>query len=311
MAHLRPARTAAMPVWPTVSELLRARATHHPADWLKTCLRQWRSLPCRAPLLAALQQHPAWAARFARDARYFHCASSHFVDRRLGTAQRVARMADDLQAAAQLLPPALAQRIADGEQLCLWSLDDGLHLCLGWNDVSYHEGLWALSLRDDAGRRLYYLSFSFAPGGAVLVPTLQGPAGDVDDHRELIRQITKRAQGLRPQALLMAALRAACAAWRTARLAGIDPAHHVKGRWNLRGRRLRFDYVGFWQEQGGQRAADGHWTLPLALPLRAAADMPAQKRAMYRRRQSLLDGMAARVAEAMAAPDSSGRPSLA
>lgn len=280
------------PAWPDTDALLAARGASGTAARLKTWWRHWRSRPHRVPLLRALQRHPDFAQRFAQDARYFHCAASHFVDRRLGVAQRITTMAADLELAGLHLPPGLAQRIGRGEQVRLWSLDGDLQLCLGWNDVSYHEGLWALSLRDIAGRRLYYLSFSFRPDGSVLVPTLQGPAGGDQDPRGLIRQLTKQAQGLRPQNLLMAALRAACAHWRIERLAGIDPAHHVKGRWNLRGSRLRFDYTGFWREQAGSPAADGHWTLPLTLPPRAAADIPAQKRAMYRRRQGLLDDLA-------------------
>ncbi|OYU73887.1 MAG: hypothetical protein CFE45_36130, partial [Burkholderiales bacterium PBB5] len=212
--------------WPSTAQLLAARGTRRWSEALKTSARQWLTRPHRAPLLAALSHCPAWAARFEADARYFHCANSHFLDRRLGPAARMATMANDLQRAALHLPAALQGPLARGEPVRLWSLNDDLHLCLGWNDVSYHEGLWALSLRDGAGRRLYYLSFSFQGQASVLVPTLQGPAQQDDDVRALVRQLTKQAEGLRPQHLLVAALRAACAAWAIERLAGIAPANH-------------------------------------------------------------------------------------
>lgn len=285
--------------WPAVSQLLAARGARGASAWLKTGVRQLRAQPHRQPLLQALRQHPAWARLFARDPRYFHCASSHFIDRRHGMGQRITAMAADLHAAAAALGPALAERIGSGQPLRLWSLNDDVHLQLGLNDCSYHEGLWALSLRDNAGRRLYYVSLSFRDGQAVLVPTLQGPAGGEDDARTVIRTLTKQAEGLRPQALLLAALRAACTAWRVQHLAGIAPEHHVKGRWNLRKNRLHFDYPGFWQEQGGHPAADGHWTLPVVLASRAPEDAPSNKRAMYRRRQALLDAMAADVQRAL------------
>lgn len=297
-------RPAAFPgpdvAWPSTAQLLAARGTRRWSESLKTRARQWLNRPHRAPLLAALRNCPAWAARFEADARYFHCANSHFLDRRLGPAARMATMAHDLQQATQHLPAGVQTALARGETLRLWSLNDDVHLCLGWNDVSYHEGLWALSLRDGAGRRLYYLSFSFQGQASVLVPTLQGPAQQDDDARALVRQLTKQAEGLRPQHLLLAALRAACAAWSIQRLAGIAPANHVKGRWNLRGKRLRFDYAALWQELGGWPAADGHWTLPLLVEPRDAATIPAQKRAMYRRRQALLDSLQAALQQQLA-----------
>lgn len=290
------------PTWPTLAEMVGARGPGRAgaAVWLKTAWRQWCSRRHQATLLQVLARQPAWAQCFARQPNYFRCAISHFIDRRHGTAQRIATMAADLSTAGDLLGPALADRLARGDWLPLWSLHDGVQLCLGLNDVSLHEGLWALALRDGQGRRLYYLSFCFRSPQALLVSTVQGPAGgEQDDARALIRQLTKQAEGLRPQALLMAGLRAACQAWGIDQLAGIAPEHHIKGRWNLRSSRLRFDYAGFWQEQGGQRADDGHWQLPPTLPCRAAQDAPPNKRAMYRRRQAMLDDLAHSLAQAL------------
>ena len=56
---------------------------------------------------------------------------------------------------------------------------------------------------------------------SVLVPTLQGPAQQDDDARALVRQLTKQAEGLRPQHLLLAALRAAALAWQVHHLASL------------------------------------------------------------------------------------------
>ena len=107
----------------------------------------------------------------------------------------------------------------------------------------------------------------------------------------------------------MAALRDVASVWGTQRLAGLDPAHHIKGRWNLRKRRLRFDYTAFWQEQGGELAADGHWTLPLQAAVRPLADVPSQKRAMYRRRQAMLQGMSQSIVLSLMPPHWAARAS--
>jgi hypothetical protein len=285
--------------WPTCRQLLAARGATGVGEWVKTSWRLLRSRPHQALLTQALASHAPWAQRFECLPGYYHCAISHFIDRRLSAKARLQAMAHDLNQAAQLFGPHLSHRLAQGEWVKLWSLSDQVHLCLGANDVSYHEGLWSLALRNNEGRRLYYLSFAFVQHQGVLVPTIQGPACSDDDSREVIRQLTKQAEGMRPPALLMAALRSACSGWAIQRLAGIAPEHHIKGRWNLRKSRLRFAYATFWQEQGGQMGQDGHWHLPLTLASRSLQDTPSQKRAMYRRRQTMLASLDASIAQGL------------
>jgi len=55
--------------------------------------------------------------------------------------------------------------------------------------------------------------------------------------------------------------------------------------------RVHFDYRAFWSEAGGQAGAQGYWHLPLQAPRRPLEDIDARKRAMYRRRYTLLDDM--------------------
>ncbi len=279
--------------------MLASRGVRGATAWVKTWWRMQRSRAHQASLLDVLAKHPTWAQHFGRHPSHFHCAISHYVDRRFSSAQRMSALAQDLVMAERCFGSALAARISSGEWVRLWTLHEGVHLCLGLNDVSVHEGLWALSLRDDTGRRLYLLSFSLRSPEAMLVATLQGPAAGEESGLCVVRRLTKQSQGLRPQALMMAALRAVCRAWQIGAMAGIAPQHHIKGRWNLRAKRLRFDYVGFWQEQGGCEASDGHWSLPLMLPPRSPQDIAPQKRAMYRRRQQMIDGMNRQIAESL------------
>lgn len=281
--------------WPSPAAILQARGVDRWADSAKAWWRHAWAARHHPVLLAVLDRHPAWRRLFEADPRYAHCALSHFVDRRFGMGERFASMAADLQAAAHWFGASLVSRLVQREQVSLWSLDEDTHLHLGLNDVSYHEGLWALSLRDASGRRLYYLSFSFLGARTLLIPTVQGPIGPDESARDLIRRLTKSAHGMRPPVLLIAALRLLAAQWGCAQLLGIAPEHHVKGRWNLRGRRLRFDYATLWQEQGGQPDRGGHWALPLPLGCRELHEVPSHKRAMYRRRLAMLETMRHRI----------------
>ncbi len=97
---------------------------------------------------------------------------------------------------------------------------------------------------------------------------------------------------MRPPHLLMHTLRVLAARWGATRLQGVDPEHHVKGRWNLRDSRLRFDYRGFWAEHEGTRDAGGNWSLALETALRPLDDVPTRRRAMYRRRYAMLEALA-------------------
>jgi uncharacterized protein VirK/YbjX len=163
--------------------------------------------------------------------------------------------------------------------------------------VSFHEGLWQLGLVDAAGERTYSLGFGFLRDGTLLVGNVQGPSLGTDG-LALIRRATAAAEGLRPPYLLLHVLRHLARRWGVADLRGIDPEHHVKGRWNLRRTRLQFDYRAFWQESGATQRPDGHWQLPLVLAMRGPEDVPSKRRAMYRRRQSLLAQVESQVVRA-------------
>jgi uncharacterized protein VirK/YbjX len=102
-----------------------------------------------------------------------------------------------------------------------------------------------------------------------------------------IRTLTRAAEGLRPPHLVIESLRALCRRWKVD-LVGVDPEHHAKRRWHQRELHVAFDYRAFWTDLGAVRRADGNWAIPLLRPPRDLADVPAKRRAMYRRRAELL-----------------------
>ncbi|WP_298233233.1 DUF535 family protein [uncultured Azohydromonas sp.] len=264
-------------------------------------LRMLLSAPLRPQYLQAVARHPAWRELHRRHPECYYPALSHFLDRRFGLRHRFQVALADLRQAEACFGPHLSLRLAHGDGVALWALTPDCQVTLSLNEVSWHEGRWMLSLRDGQGRRLYSLSFGFLPCGALLVGTVQGPRPEVEDVEERIRELTKSAEGLRPPYLLFEALRAAAAAWGVSALVGIDPAHHVKGRWNLRSRRLRFDYRRFWSEVGASQRGDGYWQAGLQPLPRDLAEVPSRKRAMYRRRWAMLGDMAQSLQDALRA----------
>jgi uncharacterized protein len=258
---------------------------------LKTHIRLWRARTLGPTLVNESIAPSDWQPLFVRDAARLYPAISHFMDRRWTMPERFRRVANDLAHARIAFGASVCDALANDQSITLAQINTDVQLVLEPNTVSYHEGLWALSLRSATGTRLYTLSFAFLARNQVLIGTLQGPSFEADC-RDALRTLTKQCHGLRPAPLLIAALQQCAPQWGVAAIEGIDPEHHIKGRWNLRNRRLRFDYRAFYRELGGAREASGYWRLPTAAGRRDCADIPTRKRAEYRRRYALLDTMA-------------------
>jgi uncharacterized protein len=273
--------------WPDFDTLLQASG----GGFLKQLKMRIRMMRARAlgPQLVANAVNPhGWQPLFFNRIDRLYPALSHFIDRRWNMRQRFANMSYDLTAARRAFGNVACAEIARGRSIELARIDENLRVVLEANVVSFHEGLWAVSLRCAEGKRLYTASFAFIQPNALLIGSVQGPQSDTDC-RDDMRELTKRCHGLRPGPLLIAALQMCAPRFGVDTILGIDPEHHVKGRWNLRSRRLRYDYRTLWSEHGANRAPGGYWALPLVPQRKTEAEIPTRKRALYRRRFELLD----------------------
>ena len=253
----------------------------------------WRLLltwQVRARLLREFAGHATAQALFRAQPRAFYPVMNHLIDRRLDAPARLrTTLASFAVVSGSVGDDANVRRLLT-HGLTLLELADGTHVVLSLNDVSFHEGLWQIGLVGADGVRLYSIGFGFTDAHTLLMGNVQGPSlKDVGLDR--IRDVTHAAHGMRPPHLLVHTLRVLAAHWGVAHLEGVDPEHHVKGRWNLRDSRLRFDYRAFWAEHEALRADGGNWRLPLATALRPLEDVPTKRRAMYRRRYAMLEAL--------------------
>jgi uncharacterized protein len=244
----------------------------------------------RARLLREFDGHATARALFRARPRAFYPLMNHLIDRRLGAQARLRATLASLRTVCDSVGDDANVRGLLTHGVTLLELGDGSRLVLSLNDVSFHEGLWQVGLLGADGVRLYSIGFGLVDEGALLIGNVQGPSLK-DDGLDRIRDLTHAAHGMRPPHLLMHALRVLAARWGASRLEGVDPEHHVKGRWNLRASRLRFDYRAFWAEHDGLRDAGGNWALPLATALRPLEEVPTKRRAMYRRRYAMLEAL--------------------
>jgi uncharacterized protein VirK/YbjX len=247
-----------------------------------------RDLRCR--LLRELSGQAMAEALFRAQPRAFYPVMSHLIDRRMGAQARLHTTLTSLRVVCDSVGAEGNVRSLLTHGITLLELIDHTRVVLSLNDVSFHEGLWQVGLIGADGVRLYSIGFGFTDALIVVMGNVQGPSLK-DEGLERIRDVTHAAHGMRPPHLLLHTLRVLAAGWGVTRLQGVDPENHVKGRWNLRDSRLRFDYRAFWIEHEAARDVDGNWTMPVDTALRALDEVPTKRRAMYRRRYAMLDAL--------------------
>ena len=265
----------------------------------------------RGRLLREFDGQAMAAALFRAQPRAFYPVMNHLIDRRMSAQQRLRTTLASLRVVSRSVgdDANVASLLTQG--LTLAELADRTRVVLSLNDVSFHEGLWQVGLIGADGVRLYSIGFGFTDDHTLLIGNVQGPSLK-DEGLDRIRDVTHAAHGMRPPHLLVHTLRVLAAQWGATRLQGVDPENHVKGRWNLRDSRLRFDYRAFWQEHEATRGAAGNWSLPLDTALRPLDEVPTKRRAMYRRRYAMLEALRLAVSSLAdarhAAPSSPAQP---
>ncbi|KTT16441.1 DUF535 family protein [Pseudomonas parafulva] len=157
--------------------------------------------------------------------------------------------------------------------------------------------------------RVASLAFTLWNDGSRLtlfIGAVQGIHKGIDSETSLAiyRDLTKHFEGLRPRSLVLEALKCLARSLSVDRILAVSDGcrHHRHPYFGAdTGRELAADYDAIWQDHGGQPApCNGFFELPLVAAQRAESDIPAKKRAMYRRRQALLDSVFTRMHKALA-----------
>jgi uncharacterized protein VirK/YbjX len=149
--------------------------------------------------------------------------------------------------------------------------------------------------------RIYAMAFSM--GGEpeapyLIVGAIQGTNNAADG--TLYADLTKLFHGMRPRDLMVNITKMVAQSMGCTQLHCIaDDCHQSLGRGNQFARTVKYDDI--WSENHGTRNDAGFFVMDTKLHKRADEDIPARKRALYRRRYALLDDLEQRVAAAFAA----------
>jgi uncharacterized protein VirK/YbjX len=281
--------------WPSMSQVIGTLRAGRLLDRLKYQCRLLQAPPARQTFLDYLSRNKHWRTLFVLNHRCFYVPFRLYLDRRWSQQKRFVQCATDLRIAEIIFGTPTAQQLVQGQRIRL-SQSSCFSVDLELNRISFHEGFWALSLKDSQGQALFNMTFGFLNQHAVLVASVQGVRAEAGCNLDIIQSITKHHHGLRPHHLLLNIFQLACAEWGVTDIHGIDPEHQVKKRRSADKQGFTFDYRGFWSELGAVQLDNQDWRLPSQAQRRVAEDIPARKRALYRKRYAWLDELAAELA---------------
>lgn len=208
--------------------------------------------------------------------------------------ERIARHYELLAATSSVLF-ALDQRTAV-QVVDLARFSPGCHVIIDRPLWMKREGELVLNLFRES-LRVASLAFILGTQGgepAIFIGGLQGIHRGVssEESLEIYRNLTKDFEGLRPKSLLLDIMQMiASGLGMKLLLAVADENRHHRHKYFGPGERTKLaaNYDEAWTEHGGSRSGVcGFYQLPLSAPRRDLAEVPAKKRAMYRRRYSML-----------------------
>ena len=264
-----------------------ATSSYYGFKHLKFRIRCLAALPQIKQFENFINASPCWRTFFQKFAAVSYPLIHTYLDKRfIFASDRLEALITDLTRAEKLFGSSVIEKFNQEQPYVLAQITDHLTLQLNRNDLCSNEGFWAVSLRDESGKRLYTSTFAFTKDNGLLITSVQGPAGE--DAKDIVRSLTKTMHGLRPQQFMIIVLQLLAARFGINSLLGISQEHHVKIRWKLK-KRVLINYNEFWQSVQGQQLSNGYWSLPQSFPRKSEAEIESKKRSMYRKRHQMLD----------------------
>lgn len=210
-----------------------------------------------------------------------------------GPSKRLRRLVEHFQILDEVGQPF---PFAVEDKLLLWDLGalaPGVRIILDQPKWLFREGMLAINLFC-GDHRAYSLAFSLyreGRGAGAFIGGLQGR--NTGDALERYKELTKSFHGMRPRDLLLDCFRMIVPALKAQRILAVADNHRYLRHPYFGGGKDadHADYDAIWVDRGGARVDASHFELPLALSFRSLDEVPSKKRAQYRRRNEMLQGL--------------------
>lgn len=218
-----------------------------------------------------------------------------FMDCRLNFKQRHRLIKHDLITAKLCFNNMLTQQNSC-QLFSVQTKTTPIRLVLEFNQQSTHEGFWALAMYQKNAENndvfIYQVSFAFMPNNALMIGSIQG--GNDANIKHIIKTTTKALHGLRPQQFMVYLLQL-IADHIGIQLYAINNQFHahmrVYDRLTRKKQLFHTDYDLLWQSMGATQDKRSYWLLPKPPEYKDMADISSKKRAMYKRRYTMIDDL--------------------
>ena len=234
--------------------------------------------------------------------RIFSKLQRPYLHRRLGLRARLAVLEEHYSFVTTQLTDTARQAILSGAGFEVASISIGgtnhYSVCLKYLDQFEKEGeLTAVLIDTLRDVPIFTMSFTImrwtGEERELFIGGLQGQTGASD--RENIVELTRSLHGLRPKALLVFVVQRLAQCWGIDRIRAVGDSEHIYRHFRKR-REILASYDRFWEECKGVREPDGNYLLPERPTIRQIDELPAKKRALYRRRYAMLEELGAIIA---------------
>ena len=212
----------------------------------------------------------------------YRIVCSDFVNKKFTRRERLRLIEDNFSLILALKEEGF-QKLLKQEEIIIYAQGD-LEIVFKINGT-FEEGFFAFEIKF-MEQRSYGISFCLdLSQKALIIGSLQGLAQG-EEAREVIKILTKKCFGLRPQALLVELMRFAMKGFASCALLGVDQTSQM--RFAPFGKKGYFiDYDALWKEMSGIKK--GNYFDITQNQRRSLDEIPSQKHSMYKKRFALLD----------------------
>jgi len=175
----------------------------------------------------------------------------------------------------------------------LWRMEENepMQLALWYDAGQRKEGLLSICLKLGdivIYQMIFWISRNSQGEWSLWIGAMQGP--NIDNAREVIKRVTKRCHAYRTKNLILHATQEVARSLGVKHIYAVTNYGYYANNHIRRDRKLKTDFSQFWEESGGEPCADKRfYKLPMIEYRKKMEEIPARKRASYRRRFALLD----------------------
>ncbi|ORU01018.1 Membrane protein LAPB [Anaerovibrio sp. JC8] len=221
--------------------------------------------------------------------------------------ERVEIVRQHMDYLVEKLQPKTLLDIYQGRDLKLWSGME-FHGKELWASLFYEpgqrkEGMLSVMLRLDK-LPLYQIIFWIATDKngdwSMWIGAMQGP--NMEDAKDVIKQVTKHCHSYRTKNLILYIAQALARGLDLRHIYAVTNDGYYANNHVRMDRKLKTSFSDFWLEAGGNHTEDKRFDeLPLAEQRKSMEEVPVRKRAVYRKRFSLLDEIDLSISDSLSA----------